>query len=111
MRLPSSSHAWHRDLPHVVATSPEGRSSPWFGWMPACSDRQDSPLGADHFVLLKAPAHSVNEIVERPALALGFPHDELCRVQFHHVELQPLATRRKLNSQACVFGDEPKMLW
>src|SRR6266568_6651111 len=78
--------------------------------MPPCTDRQGSPLGADHFVLLKAPAHSLNEIVERPALALGFQHDELRRVQFHHVELQPLATRRELNGQAFGGGDEPEML-
>ncbi len=51
-------------------------------------------------MLLIAPAHSADEIVERTALALGFPHDELCRVQFHHIELQPLATRRELDGQA-----------
>jgi len=68
------------------------------------------PLGADHFVLLIAPTHSLNEIVERPALALGFPHDELCHVQFHYVELEPLATRRELNGQAFAGGDESEML-
>ncbi len=61
-------------------------------------------------MLLRAPAHSLNEIVERPALALGFPHDELGRVQFHHIELEPLATRRELNGQVLGGGDEPKML-
>src|SRR6266480_764244 len=78
--------------------------------MPPCTNRQGSPPGADHFVRLRAPAHSLNEIVERPALALGFPHDELGRVQFHHIELEPLATRRELNGQALGGGDEPKML-
>src|SRR6266566_669573 len=78
--------------------------------MPACTDRQGLPLGANHFVLLIAPAYSVNEVVERPALALGFPHDELRRVQFHYVELQPLATRRELHGQACVGSDEPEVL-
>src|SRR6266567_6192830 len=72
--------------------------------------RQGLPLGAYHFVLLIAPAHSLNEIIERPALALGFQRDELRRVQFHHVELQPLATRRELNGQAFGGGDEPEML-
>jgi hypothetical protein len=78
--------------------------------MPAYTDRQGLPLGADHFVLLKAPAYSLNEIVERPALALGFPHDELRRVQFHHVELQPLATRRELHGQAFSRGNKSEML-
>src|SRR6266699_389787 len=78
--------------------------------MPACTDRQGLPLGANHFVLLIAPAYSVNEVVERPALALGFPHDELRRVQFHYVELQPLATRRELHGQAFVGSDEPEVL-
>jgi hypothetical protein len=44
------------------------------------TDQQGLPLGADHFVLLMAPTYSLNEIVERPALALSFPHDELGRV-------------------------------
>src|SRR2546423_1692717 len=78
--------------------------------MPPCTNRQGSPLGADHFVLLRAPAHSLNEIVERPALDLDFAHDELGRVSFDHVELEPLATRRELNGQALGGGDEPKML-
>jgi hypothetical protein len=78
--------------------------------MPASTDSQDLPLGADHLVLLIAPAHTVNEIVERPALALGFPHNELRRVQFYHVELQPLATRRELHGQAFRLGNKSEML-
>lgn len=74
------------------------------------TNRQGLLLGADHFVLLIAPAHSLNEIVKRPALALGFPHNELRRVQFHYIELEPLAARRELNSQAFIGGDETEML-
>jgi hypothetical protein len=68
-------------------------------------------LGADHLVLLIAAAHSADEIVEHPALALGFPHDELCGVQFRHIELQPLAAWRELHGQARGCGDEPEMFW
>ena len=61
-------------------------------------------------MLLIAPTYSLNEIVERPALALSFPHDELRRVQFHHIELQPLAARCELNGQAFTGRDKSKML-
>jgi hypothetical protein len=86
----------------VVATP---RRSTWVPGSDGChqapiTDRQELPLGADHFVRLRAPAHALNEIVEHPALPLRFPHDELRRVRFHQIELQPLATRCELNGQA-----------
>ncbi len=61
-------------------------------------------------MLLIAPAHSADEIVEQAALALRFPHDELRCIQFHHIELQPLAARREMNGQAFGGGDELEML-
>ena len=61
-------------------------------------------------MLLIAPAHSADEIVEPAALALGFPHDKLGRIQFYHVELQPLAARREMDGQVLVGSDEPEML-
>jgi hypothetical protein len=91
---------WHRDALHIVAPSLERRSGSWFLRMESRTDQQGLPLGADHFVLLIAHTDPVNEIVERPALALRFPHDELRRVQFHYIELQPLAARGELNGQA-----------
>ena len=72
--------------------------------------RQSLPLRADHLVLCITPSHPVDEIVERPALALRFPRDELRRIKFHHVELQPGAARCKLNGQALMVGDESEML-
>ena len=49
--------------------------------------RQGLPFRADHFVLCAPPSYPVDEIVERPALALRFPHNELRRIKFHYVEL------------------------
>jgi len=61
-------------------------------------------------VLLIAPAHPVDEIVERTTLALRLPHDDLCRIQFHHVELKPGATSSEMDSQALGVCDETEML-
>ena len=66
--------------------------------------------GPDDLVLLSAPAHPVNEVVEGPAPAVRVTHDELSRVQLHHVELEPMTTRSELHRQAGRVGDEPEVL-
>jgi len=58
-----------RNVVHMVIFCPDT----WRSW-PGLA------LHAEHFVLLIAPAHAADEIVEPAALALGFPYDELSRV-------------------------------
>src|SRR5260370_15277230 len=72
--------------------------------------RRPSPLRADHLVLFIAPAHTVDEIVERTTLALRFPHDDLCGIQFHHVELRPGATSSEMDGQTLGVCDKAEML-
>src|SRR5260370_23778111 len=72
--------------------------------------RRPSPLRADHLVLFIAPAHTVDEIVERTTLALRFPHDDLCRIEFHLVELKPRATSSEMDGQTLGVCDKAEML-
>src|SRR2546428_3128278 len=62
-------------------------------------------------MMLIAFPHALDEIIKLAAFPLRFLDNDLPGRQVHDIQLEPLATSSKLDTQAIFAGDHPKFFW